>query len=125
MESNVFETANAGFAQAMYEEFLRDPSAVGPEWRRLFESGVVVVATSNSPPQELYRNGLNRQLFLPFVDLIEDHMDVLELAAAKDFRIEKLNGQQLYFTPADDAARAQLDAIWLSLTGNARGSLPS
>ena len=41
MESNVFETANAGFAQAMYEEFLRDPSAVGPEWRRLFESGVV------------------------------------------------------------------------------------
>ena len=41
MDPNVFETANAGFAQAMYEEFLRDPSAVGPEWRRLFESGVV------------------------------------------------------------------------------------
>ena len=42
MDPNVFETANAGFAQAMYEEFLRDPAAVGPEWRRLFESGVVV-----------------------------------------------------------------------------------
>ena len=41
MDPNVFETANAGFAQAMYEEFLRDPTAVGPEWRRLFESGVV------------------------------------------------------------------------------------
>ena len=41
MDPNVFETANAGFAQAMYEEFLRDPAAVGPEWRRLFESGVV------------------------------------------------------------------------------------
>src|SRR3954469_9509137 len=41
VDPNVFETANAGFAQAMYEEFLRDPSAVGPEWRRLFESGVV------------------------------------------------------------------------------------
>ena len=41
MDPNVFETANAGFAQAMYEEFLKDPSAVGPEWRRLFESGVV------------------------------------------------------------------------------------
>src|SRR6476660_9693427 len=41
VDFNVFETANAGFAQAMYEEFLRDPSAVGPEWRRLFESGVV------------------------------------------------------------------------------------
>ncbi|MBA3760194.1 MAG: hypothetical protein H0X07_06645, partial [Gemmatimonadales bacterium] len=41
MDPNVFETANAGFAQAMYEEFLRDPTAVDPEWRRLFESGVV------------------------------------------------------------------------------------
>src|SRR3954466_14306456 len=41
VDPNVFETANAGFAQAMYEEFLRDPNAVGPEWRRLFESGVV------------------------------------------------------------------------------------
>ena len=41
MEPNLFETANAGFAQAMYEEFLRDPAAVGAEWRRLFESGVV------------------------------------------------------------------------------------
>jgi 2-oxoglutarate dehydrogenase complex dehydrogenase (E1) component-like enzyme len=41
VDPNVFETANAGFAQAMYEEFLKDPSAVGPEWRRLFESGVV------------------------------------------------------------------------------------
>ena len=41
VDPNVFETANAGFAQAMYEEFLRDPTAVGPEWRRLFESGVV------------------------------------------------------------------------------------
>jgi 2-oxoglutarate dehydrogenase complex dehydrogenase (E1) component-like enzyme len=41
VDPNVFETANAGFAQAMYEEFLRDPAAVGPEWRRLFESGVV------------------------------------------------------------------------------------
>ncbi len=41
MDPNVFETANAGFAQAIYEEFLRDPTAVDPEWRRLFESGVV------------------------------------------------------------------------------------
>src|SRR3954466_1241578 len=41
VDPNVFETANAGFAQAMYEEYLRDPAAVGPEWRRLFESGVV------------------------------------------------------------------------------------
>jgi len=43
VDPNVFETANAGFAQALYEEFLRDPNAVPPEWRRLFESGVVGV----------------------------------------------------------------------------------
>ena len=48
MDPNVFETANAGFAQAMYEEFLKDPSAVGPEWRRLFESGVVGESTSHT-----------------------------------------------------------------------------
>ncbi len=100
---------------------IADAMILGRLFKVLFESGVVVVATSNSPPQELYRNGLNRQLFLPFVDLIEDHMQVLELAAAKDFRLDKLNGQQLYFTPADDAANAELDAIWLSLTGSAKG----
>ena len=55
MDPNVFETANAGFAQAMYEEFLRDPAAVGPEWRRLFESGVVGErpAASNGTSGEL------------------------------------------------------------------------
>lgn len=100
---------------------IADAMILGRLFRELFEGGVVVVATSNSPPQELYRNGLNRQLFLPFVDLIEDHMNVLELAAAKDFRLEKLSGERLYFTPADDAARAELDRIWLRLTGCPKG----
>ena len=55
MDPNVFETANAGFAQAMYEEFLRDPTAVGPEWRRLFESGIVGEAPSQNGAER--RNG--------------------------------------------------------------------
>lgn len=100
---------------------IADAMILGRLFRVLFESGVVIVATSNAPPQELYRNGLNRQLFLPFVDLIEDHMNVLELAAAKDFRLEKLSGERLYFTPADEAARAELDRIWLRLTGRPKG----
>jgi len=100
---------------------IADAMILGRLFKVLFENQVVVVATSNSPPQELYRNGLNRQLFLPFVDLIEDNMDVLELAAAKDFRLEKLNGERLYFTPADEAARAELDRIWLRMTGRAHG----
>ena len=69
-------------------------------------------------PGELYKNGLNRQLFLPFIDLIEDHMDVIELKAAKDFRLGKLAGRPLYFTPADVAARAELDQHWERLTGH-------
>ncbi len=100
---------------------IADAMILGRLFKVLFESGVVVVATSNAPPHELYRNGLNRQLFLPFVDLIEDHMDVLELVAAKDFRLEKLNGQRLYFTPADEAAHAELEKVWLRLTGGAKG----
>lgn len=102
---------------------IADAMILGRLFRVIFENGVVVVATSNSPPQELYRNGLNRQLFLPFIDLIEDYMDVLELAAAKDFRLEKLGGSRLYFTPADEAARAELDKIWLRLTGTPKGEL--
>lgn len=96
---------------------IADAMILGRLFKCLFEDGVVVVATSNSPPGDLYRHGLNRQLFLPFVDLIEEHMDIIELAAAKDFRLEKLAGQQLYFTPADDTARAELDRIWLRMTG--------
>ena len=86
-------------------------------FKRLFERGVVVIATSNAHPRSLYKDGLNRQLFLPFIDLIEDHMDVVELASAKDYRLEKLAGQPLYFTPADAHAAAELDKHWDRLTG--------
>jgi cell division protein ZapE len=83
----------------------------------LFERGIVLVTTSNARPDELYKNGLNRQLFLPFIDLLEDNVDVLEVKSAKDFRLDKLAGERLYFTPADDRARAELDRHWLRLTG--------
>lgn len=96
---------------------IADAMILGRLFRVLFERQVVVVATSNAAPHELYKNGLNRQLFLPFIDLIEKHMDVLELIAAKDFRLDKLSGRQLYFTPADAAARAELDQHWARLTG--------
>ena len=87
-------------------------------FKALFGCGLVVVATSNTAPRRLYWNGLNRALFLPFVDLVEAHMDVLELDAAKDFRLDKLAGRQLYFSPEDAAARRELDAHWERLTGH-------
>jgi cell division protein ZapE len=83
----------------------------------LFAHGVVVVATSNVPPSGLYHNGLNRQLFLPAIALIEANMEVLELSAAKDFRLEKLEGQRLYFAPIDDASRKAITATFTRLTG--------
>jgi cell division protein ZapE len=100
---------------------IADAMILGRLFKGLLESEVVVVATSNARPTDLYRNGLNRQLFLPFVDLIEEHMDVLELVSAKDYRLEKLSGQPLYFTPADVAATAEMDRIWTRLTGGQAG----
>ncbi len=88
----------------------------------LFAEGIVLVATSNLPPQDLYRHGLNRQLFLPFIDFLENHMTVLELAAAKDFRLEKLTGQKLYFSPLDDAAHADMRSAFERQTGLKAGA---
>ena len=97
---------------------IADAMILGRLFKVLFEDGVVIVSTSNAHPSELYKNGLNRQLFLPFIDMIEQHMAVYELASAKDFRLEKLTGRQLYFAPLDDAATAGLDAAWLDMTGS-------
>ena len=97
---------------------IADAMILGRLFKVLLDRDVVVVATSNAHPADLYKNGLNRQLFLPFIDLIEERMDILELAAAKDFRLDKLAGQPLYFTPVDAAARSALDRHWQRLTGH-------
>jgi cell division protein ZapE len=100
---------------------IADAMILGRLFKHLFERGVVVVATSNSAPEALYEHGLNRSLFLPFIALLRQHMDVVELKAAKDYRLEKLAGQPLYFSPADAQARAELDAHWDRLTGRHPG----
>lgn len=108
-----------------FDEFhvtdIADAMILGRLFAGLFAAGTVVIATSNAHPSALYKNGLNRQLFLPFIDLITAHMDVVELKAAKDFRLDKLSGAQLYFTPVDAAATAALDAHWDRLTGRHPG----
>jgi cell division protein ZapE len=87
----------------------------------LFEHGVVMVATSNVPPDDLYKDGLNRTLFLPFIDLIQERMEVAHLDARTDFRLEKLGDTPVYFSPAGEAARRALDDIFARLT---RGAVP-
>ncbi len=100
---------------------IADAMIVGRLFRHLFDRGVVMVATSNSAPRDLYRGGLNRQLFQPFIRMIEERMEILEVEAAKDYRLERLTGGDLYFVPADESARTAMDACWLRLTGQKRG----
>lgn len=101
---------------------IADAMILGRLFKHLFARQVVVVATSNSAPGALYEHGLNRQLFVPFIALIGQHMDVAELKSAKDYRLEKLAGLPLYFAPADAAAKAALDAHWDRLTGRHPGA---
>jgi cell division protein ZapE len=89
---------------------------LGRLFTRLFDHRVVVVATSNLGPDELYRDGLNRALFLPFIALLKHHMEVVRLAARTDFRLEKLIGTRVWHVPADAAAEGALDRAWRLLT---------
>jgi cell division protein ZapE len=106
-----------------FDEFhvtdIADAMILGRLFARLFELGTVVVATSNVAPEELYEGGLNRALFLPFIAQIESHMDVLQLDARTDFRLEKLAGARMWLVPADANADAALDDAWTRMTGNA------
>jgi cell division protein ZapE len=83
---------------------------------------VIVVATSNVPPEELYRDGLNRALFVPFIHLLERYMEVVRLASRTDFRLEKLAGLPVWYVPADAAADAALDDAWRRLAGGHDGT---
>jgi len=92
---------------------------LGRLFTHLFDLGTVVVATSNVAPDELYKGGLNRSLFVPFIGQISEHMEVLRLDARTDFRLEKLAGVKTWLVPADAAASRALDKAWASMTGGA------
>lgn len=98
---------------------ISDAMIVGRLFQKLFDRGVVVVTTSNRHPDELYKHGLQRDRFVPFIALIKEKLDLLQLEAAQDYRLGRLEGQAVYHAPLGPVADAALDAAWARLTDDA------
>ncbi|MFN3228641.1 MAG: cell division protein ZapE [Asticcacaulis sp.] len=94
---------------------IADAMILGRLFDALFERGVVLVATSNRHPTELYKNGLNRQLFEPFIVRIQQACVVHEIVGPRDFRLDRLRGTDVYFQPMDQ--RAGFEALWAAMLG--------
>ncbi|MGB3738714.1 MAG: cell division protein ZapE [Pontixanthobacter sp.] len=104
-----------------FDEMVVNNSADAMIMSRLFralmvDEGVTVVTTSNRPPRDLYKDGLNREHFLPFIDLIESHLDIVPLNGPIDYRLDRIGGLDTWHTPLGDAATAQVREAFFRLT---------
>jgi cell division protein ZapE len=91
-------------------------------FRALFDAGVVVVATSNRAPDELYEHGLQRERFLPFIALLKQKLYVLDLDSGRDYRLARLHGKPVYHHPLGEAAHDALEHAFAELTDGAPGA---
>ena len=114
-----------------FDEFqvtdVADAMILGRLFDRLFAEGVTIVVTSNTPPDRLYEGGLNRQLFLPFIEEIKQRLDVVELNGPIDYRLQRISGLSVYLAPLGSKADMAMDEAWKKLTDTERGkpcSLP-
>ncbi len=101
---------------------IADAMILGRLFERLFAEDVVIVATSNRPPDELYKNGLNRQLFLPFIALLKEKLDLIEVSGPRDFRLEQLMAAPVYYAPLGPAADVAVEKAWARLTQGAHAN---
>jgi cell division protein ZapE len=93
-----------------------DAAIMGRFFTALMQAGTVIVTTSNRPPNDLYKDGLNRALFLPFIDLVTREMDVLSLNGPTDYRLDRIGGLAMWHSPLGDAATQQVREAFFRLT---------
>lgn len=107
-----------------FDEFqvsdIADAMILGRLFDHMFDEGVVVVATSNRHPDDLYKQGINRQLFEPFIDLFKTRLDLLHLDGGVDYRLEQLQAAPVYYSPLGVEAEKAMDEAWVRLTQGAK-----
>lgn len=108
-----------------FDEFyitdIADAMIIGRLFTALFKQGVVFVATSNCPMNDLYKDGLNRQLFMPFIELFKQRMVAHEVISQTDYRLREISGKDLYFTPLGKETDEDICLLWQAITGQAEG----
>jgi cell division protein ZapE len=103
---------------------IADAMIIGRLYEALLARGVSLVTTSNVPPEDLYREGLNRQLFVPFIKKLRETLDVIALDSAKDYRLNRVKGRDTYLDPMTAETRAAFDRLWYDLT-DGDGDMPA
>jgi cell division protein ZapE len=98
---------------------IADAMILGRLFEALFDRGVTLVATSNRAPDDLYRDGINRQLFLPFIAMLKQRLEVVSVAGVHDYRLDRLRAVGTWFSPIDPDHERCFDDLWREMLGGA------